>query len=555
MLTGISIRDIVLIEELDLSFGAGLTVLTGETGAGKSILLDSLGLATGSRADRALVRQGQSKGTVTAEFSGVQESGVMELLEDQGIDADGDQLILRRQITTDGKSRAWINDQPVGQALLSAVGDRLLEVHGQHDDRGLLSASAHRALLDSYGDYQDELKAVEDAYATLQAAEKTLAQAEADLAEVKADEEYILHAREELQALGPVAGEEEELSDRRALMMQGEKLSGELTDYLSDLSGRTGAESVLRGVLRRMERTEGAVGERMLPAIQALDRASLELSEAVEALQALSVALNYDPQEVDIVEERLFEIRRLARKHNCLADDLVNVLGRLENQATALSSGDDAVDEARRQLDVARHRMTHAVQALTSKRQEAASRLDALVTAEMPPLKLEKAQFRTRFEPQETEDWNQHGGEKIYFEVKTNPTTSFGPMVKVASGGELARFILALKVVLSEGDNTPVMVFDEVDKGIGGATASAVGERLSRLAERSQVLVVTHSPQVAACGTEQFLISKGSDDNVTRTSVASLKQTDRREEIARMLAGSEITDAARAAADQLLKAG
>jgi len=553
MLTGLSIRDIVLIDRLDLSFDRGLTVLTGETGAGKSILLDSLGLATGARADRALVRQGQDTGSVTAEFSLEQSHPVYSTFDDQGLDRVDDAIILRRQLSSDGKSRAWINDQPVSMGLLAEVGSILLEVHGQHDDRGMLEASAHRALLDSFGGYDTELADVSNAYTELQLAIAELQQAEQDLATVRADEEYILHAKEELTALSPMTGEEAELNERRTLMMQGEKLSDDLKGYVKELSGRSGVDSVLRGVLRRMERTEGPAGEHMLPVIQGLDRASIELESSIETLTALVRTLQFDPQDLDAVEERLFEIRRLARKHNCTPDALADVLSGITQQADALSSGDEKVRAAQVQLKEVRNTMVAAVRKLTKARTGAADKLDAMVTSELPPLKLEKAIFRTKVEPLEENDWGPLGGERITFEVKTNPNTPFGPMVKIASGGELARFILALKVVLAEGMSAPVMVFDEVDKGIGGATASAVGERLKRLSLQSQLLVVTHSPQVAACGDYQFQISKGDQGNITRTSVESLAVDERREEIARMLAGAEITDAARAAADQLLQ--
>ncbi len=553
MLTSLSIRDIVLIDKLNLGFDQGLTVLTGETGAGKSILLDSLGLATGARAVRALVRQGEKQGIVSAEFTLPQTHEVCNLLEDQGVDHGDGIIVVRRQITADGRSRAWLNDQPVGQVLLSQVGELLLEVHGQHDDRGLLEAGAHRSLLDAFGGYAKELAAVKAANKHLQAARKKLSAMEADLNSVREDEEYILHAQEELAALNPTAGEEAELSNQRTLMMQGEKLSDDLESYHKDLSGRNGVDAVLRGVLRRMERTEGSATDLVMPVIQALDRASLELAGGIEILEGLLRDTNFDPQDLEAIEERLFEIRRLARKHSCQPDELATIFDQFEGQAKALSMGEEQVNEARRELSEAEEHMDAAVAKLSKKRELAAKKLDKQVTAELPPLKLDKAIFRTLIEPLDKTEWNQLGGERITFEVKTNPNTPFGPMVKVASGGELARFILALKVVLAEGGAAPVMVFDEVDKGIGGATASAVGERLKRLSKNAQILVVTHSPQVAACGDRQFQISKGETGSGTRTSVAELTKNERREEIARMLAGAEITDAARAAADQLLE--
>lgn len=552
MLTSLSIRDIVLIEKLDLTFAAGLTVLTGETGAGKSILLDSLGLATGARADRALVRQGQEKGMVSAAFTVDPKHPAPLLLEDQGLDGGDGMVILRRQITADGRSRAWVNDQPVGQGLLSEIGSLLVEVHGQHDDRGLLDAAGHRALLDAYGGYKVELEAVKAASTERRAAAKALKEAEDALANAKADEDFLAHAIEELSGIAPEVGEEEALTERRALMMQGEKLAGDLESYQNDLATDGGVDATVRGVLRRMERTDGAAGALLAPVIEALDRAAIELSEGMAALDRLQQDLEFDPQELERTEERLFELRRLARKHNCGADDLPALLETMQTRYRAVSAGDEMVAEARAALEAADKALHAAVEALSAQRQQAAAELDSLVMAELPPLKLEKAQFRTAVETLPKEEWGYLGGDRISFEVKTNAGTPFGPLVKIASGGELARFILALKVVLARGAVTPVMVFDEVDKGIGGATASAVGERLRRLSETAQVLVVTHSPQVAARGNMQFQISKGDEGAETRTHVAALATDERREEIARMLAGSVITDAARAAADQLL---
>jgi DNA repair protein RecN (Recombination protein N) len=553
MLTSLSIRDIVLIEKLDLSFAAGLTVLTGETGAGKSILLDSLGLATGARADRALVRQGAERGMVTAEFFVAPDHAAGQLLEEQGMDGGDGTIILRRQVTTDGRSRAWANDQPVSQTLLAELGALLVEVHGQHDDRGLLDSAGHRSLLDAFGDYGSELAACRQACRAYRDAESALQAGGTTLAEAKADEEFLAHAVEELRTLAPDTGEEEELSARRTLMMQGEKLAGDLDGYQKELAADGGVDAVVRGVLRRMERSDGAAGALLAPVIEALDRAAIELGEGLEALDRLQRELEFDPHELERTEERLFEIRRLARKHDCTADDLPTLLETMHARYEAVGAGDERVAEARARRDATRAALATAVEALHDKRKAAAHALDTQVSAELPPLKLEKAQFRTVVEMAAEADWTAAGGDRVHFEVKTNPGTPFGPLVKIASGGELARFILALKVVLARGSSIPVMVFDEVDKGIGGATASAVGERLKRLSDAAQVLVVTHSPQVAARGDRQFQISKGDQGAETRTHVAELEAAARREEIARMLAGSVVTDAARAAADQLLE--
>jgi len=554
MLTSLSIRDIVLIDKLDLSLAAGLTVLTGETGAGKSILLDSLGLATGTRADRALVRLGQEKGTVTAAFSVTPDHPACSLLDEQGMDTGDGYIILRRQITSDGRSRAWVNDQPVSQGTLSDLGALLVEVHGQHDDRGLLDASAHRALLDSFGSYKAELKAVANAHDAKRTTEKALAKAERDLAEARRDEEFLAHAVEELQSLNPQPGEETELADKRSLMMQGEKLAADLGGYQEALAADGGVDAVVRGVLRRMERTDAEVAKLLAPVMEALDRAAIELGEAQSALDTLARDLEFDPLELERTEERLFEIRRLARKHNCQPDTLASVRDELAARHAALEAGDDTVAKLRAEAKAADAAYRTAAKALSAKRQAAATALDSLVMAELPPLKLEKAIFHTAVEELPEGEWSALGADRVSFEVKTNPGTPFGPLVKIASGGELARFILALKVVLAKDSSVPVMVFDEVDRGIGGATASAVGERLKRLSEGAQVLVVTHSPQVAARGDSQFQIAKGDEAGETRTRVGKLDENERREEIARMLAGEVITNEARAAADKLLTA-
>ncbi len=553
MLAGLNIRDIVLIEKLDLFFDAGLTVLTGETGAGKSILLDSLGLALGARADRALVRSGQTQGSVTAEFNVSPDSPVCLHLREQGMDDGAGQVIFRRQITSDGRSRAWVNDQPVSQGLLSELGDMLVEVHGQHDDRVLMDTAAHRDLLDMFAGAGGLIEAVEVNWQAHREAGKALAAAEADLAAARKDEEFLRHAVAELETLSPASGEEEELAERRTLMMQGEKLVDDLNSYQAELASDGGVDAILRGVLRRMDRADSSVADLLTPVVDAFDRAAIELSEGLAALDKLQQELEFNPQELEQLEERLFELRRLARKHNCQPDDLPVLYGQLKEKLAALDAGDDHVAAARKGYEAASLAFKKTVEALSGARQKAASRLDVLVTAELPPLKLEKAQFRTSLEVLPEQEWGAFGGDRVCFEVKTNPGTPFGPLIKIASGGEQARFILALKVVLAKGATTPVMVFDEVDRGIGGATASAVGDRLKRLSETAQVLVVTHSPQVAARGDTQYQITKQDLGGTTRTNVQELEVAERKEEIARMLAGAEITNEARAAAERLLQ--
>lgn len=552
MLTGLSIRDIVLIDKLTLAFSPGLNVLTGETGAGKSILLDSLGLALGARADRTLVRAGEQKGVVTASFEVSPRHPACEILQDMAVDDGDGNLVLKRQIAEDGRSRAWINDEPVSQSLLSEVAATLVEIHGQHDDRGLLDASAHRALLDHYAGLKSERGSVSDTWLAYREAQKEEAELRKALERARLDEDYVRHAVAELDALAPQEGEEAELADRRTLMMQGEKAAQDLADFQQTLSANEGVDAVVRGVLRRINRLGDELATIMTPAAEALDRAAEELAVADQELARVLDSLSFNPAELEQVEERLFEYRRLARKHNCQPEDLVALRLALSSQLENIDGGGAALDAAVQKVAECRQAYSSAVAQLSEKRKNACLELDGLVNSELPPLKLEKATFRTTVTDLPEEEWSEFGGEKIMFEVKTNAGSNYGPMAKVASGGELARFILALKVVLSKNSTPASMIFDEVDRGIGGATASAVGERLKRLSDGSQLLVVTHSPQVAALGDTQFQISKTDVGQETRTSVVQLSADHRREEIARMLAGAEVTEAARAAAEQLL---
>ena len=552
MLVSLSIRDIVLIEKLDLGLGSGLNVLTGETGAGKSILLDSLGLALGARADRSLVRQGCDQSSVTASFDLPSDAAAFDFLKSQGIDVEDDLLIIRRQITTEGRSRAWINDQPVGQGILSSLGAFLVEIHGQHDDRGLLDPISHRRLLDMYMGQDSLLAEMSGSYIAYQELVAKIDQERRRLDSAKEDEEYLRHSLEELQSLSPIEGEERELSDRRALMMQGEKLNNELGGFIDDLAGRKGAEQVLRGVLRRMERIDDRARKHLEEAMQTLDRASLELSETVSLLEALAREMDFDPNELERSEERLFELRRIARKHDITCDDLPKLMAEIEQKLVALEQGDEHLNALETALRAAHEKMIEAAGALHTARTQAAQALDQGIMKELPPLKLEKAAFRTSVEMLPEEQWSEEGADRVSFEIKTNPGAPFGPLTKVASGGEFARVILALKVILAKSTSVGAMVFDEVDQGVGGATADAVGERLKRLAKDTQTLVVTHSPQVAACGDHHFQIEKGDDGTVTKTTVIELSLNERREEVARMLSGAEITNEARAAADKLL---
>jgi len=557
VLVSLSIRDIVLINRLHLDFSKGLSVLTGETGAGKSILLDSLGLATGARADSGLVRHTSEQGSVLAVLEPSSDHPAHSILHDNDIEPDEGQILLKRTITADGRSRAYINDQPVSVGLLRRVGESLVEVHGQHDDRGLLDISAHRALLDQFGVFTKEQTSVATAFEAARAAIKALSDAEKALEAARADEEWLRHTVDELTALAPADGEEDELAEKRARMMAGEKLSEDLNDMLEDLTKDGGSDAVLRSVLRRMARTDSTEQAILSPALDALDRAAEELNEGIAALEAIQRDMDFEPHILESTEERLFDLRGMARKHKCQVAELPALRDSLQAQLNGVDAGDDIVRELAAKADAAEVTLIAATARLTAARVKAAVGLDSGVMAELPPLKLEKAQFKTVIEQLPREEWSVDGADRVSFEVSTNPGAPFGPMIKIASGGELARFILALKVVLAQKGSAPVLVFDEVDRGIGGATANAVGERLMRLADGAQVLVVTHSPQVAALGVSHFRISKAEgavngSKGQTITSVSFLSDEDRREEIARMLSGAEVTDAARAAASQLL---
>jgi len=558
MLSGLVIRDIVLVERLSLSFGPGLTVLTGETGAGKSILLDALGLAIGARADSGLIRKGADRASVSAVFEPGEGHGVRRLLAEHGLEGEEDaQLVLRRTITADGRSRAHVNDQPVSVGLLRRLGDMLVEVHGQHDDRGLLDPSGHRALLDAFGGHDELRSRTAAAHRALRAAEGALREEEQSVAATRADEEYLRHALEELDSLAPAAGEEAALADERARMMQGERLAGSLEEIHGELTADAGIDARLRGLVRRLERMADEAQDLLGEVVTSLDNAAIESSEAIRALEEVRRALDYDPARAEQVEERLFALRALARKHRCQADDLPRLREDLAGRLGALERGDAAVEDRRAEVLRCRAAFGETVAALRSAREAAAQRLDTAVNAELGPLKLDAALFRTQLEPLEEAAWTAEGGERVAFEVATNPGADFGPLVKIASGGELARFILALKVSLAERMDAATLVFDEVDRNIGGATADAVGERLARLAAASQLLVVTHSPQVAARGETHLRIVKAAQANAkAAASVTDVNRLDapaRREEIARMLSGAKVTDEARAAATSLMQ--
>lgn len=555
MLVRLSIRDVVLIERLDIAFTGGLGVLTGETGAGKSILLDSLGLALGERADSGLVRRGADQLSVTAQFDVGPDHPAFALLRDQGLDAEDDTLLLRRVVTKDGRSKVFVNDQPASVGLLRQIGDMLVEVHGQFDSHGLLNPVTHRGVLDAYGAAATELKACRAAYGVWRSAAQARAQAEADLKAARAEEEVLRGAEEELAALAPRPGEEEELAEKRALLMNGEKLAEGLNAALQALeAGGAGIEGVLRGAQRALDRVQPMAESLISPIIEALERAAIEAAEAHNHLDRAAGDIDMDPRHLEEVEERLFALRGLARKHGCAVDDLSAVLDELRRRLRTLDDGGSDLVRLAKEEQATRQAYLEAARALSKARKAAALTLDAAVAQELPPLKLDKAAFVTRVEDLPEDQWSADGLDRVAFEVATNPGAAPGPIGKIASGGELARFMLALKVVLARVSPVPTLVFDEVDAGIGGATAAAVGERLGRLAADLQVLVVTHSPQVAAKGHGHWRVSKRAHGDTVTTTIEQLTGQERQEEVARMLAGETITNEARAAAASLMGA-
>jgi DNA repair protein RecN (Recombination protein N) len=555
MLAALSIRDIVLIDRLDLEFRPGLCVLTGETGAGKSILLDAFTLAIGGRGDASLVRQGASQGQVTATFDLAAGHPVLRLLADNGLEPNAT-LILRRIQSADGRTRAFINDVAVGVQLSREVGRALVEIHGQHDDRALIDPSGHRDLVDAFGGLSVEAEAVAAAWETWRSAEDERARHAAEIASIRANADYVSHALDELVRLNPQTGEEEALASRRQLMMHAEKIAGELNEALDALEGEGTSGTRLAAALRRIERQTGTGGPLLASVAEALERVLAETHTAHSKIEEALAATAFEPHELERAEERLFALRALARKHRVGVDDLPAFVARLETELAALEQGETRLDELTAATDAARDAYASAASSLSEARKEAAARLDEEVLAELAPLKLDKARLITRIETMSLHDGGPSGIDRVAFWVRTNPGTEPGPLMKVASGGELARVILALKVVLAARGSAPTLVFDEVDAGVGGATAAAVGERLARLGSRVQVLAVTHAPQVAALANEHMLIAKeavqGPQGESMVTRVVVLDGERRREEIARMLAGQTITDEARAAADRLM---
>ena len=549
MLSHLEVRDVVLVERLELDFEPGLGVLTGETGAGKSILLDALGLALGLRADSGLVRSGATAASVAAEIRLADDHPALGLLAEQGIERDpGEPLLIRRSLKADGGSRAFVGSSSVPASLLRDIGSAAIEIHGQHDERGLLNPRGHRALLDAFAGI--DTGPVAAAWATADALDKELDAARQAADEAERDRDYLGFACVEIEALAPEAGEESRLAEERSTIQAGIKAGESLAGLDELLGGADGALAQLRQAARRLER--GAADHPLLAeALASLDRALIEADEADDRIRRAADAMAADPERLEAVEARLFDIRGLARKHRVEADDLAALGERMRAQLADIEAGGERIAVLEQQLAAARAAFQDAAATLSAERADAAQRLDLAMTAELAPLKLDSARFRTALAPAEP---GPAGIDRVEFEVSTNPGAPFGALTRIASGGELSRFILALKVALAEAGRAGTMIFDEIDRGVGGAVASAIGERLARLAERSQVLVVTHSPQVAARASHHYRIEKAHGADGSRTHVRKLSGEERREEIARMLSGATVTDEARAQAARLLEA-
>jgi DNA repair protein RecN (Recombination protein N) len=555
MLARLSIRDVVLIDQLDLALEAGFAALTGETGAGKSILLDALGLALGARGDAKLVRHGSEQAVVTAAFELGDNHPVRALLRDRGLDLDGP-LIIRRAVGADGRGRAFINDQPATVALLREVGDRLVEIQGQAEQHGLADPATHRPALDAFAGHERELAAVAGAFGAWREAVAARDSFTAMASQAASDEAFLRHALTELEALDPKPGEETQLQSERQLLMNRERLVEALNGAMAELAGARPVEGALRAARRHLDRAAAKAGGALDAVMAALDRAAIEAAEVVRLLEGVGAAVEGDSSRLQLVDDRLFALRDVARKHRVDVAALPALRQDIAAKLAAIT--DSSAERAKLEKRAAEARTAYIAraEALTAARKAAGASLDKAIAKELPPLKLEKARFATRLDPLPEGEWGAQGRDRVAFEVSTNPGAPLGAIGRIASGGELARFMLALKVVLARSGSAPTLVFDEVDSGIGGATAAAVGERLARLGRDVQVLVVTHSPQVAARAAHHYRVEKlvkGAAKTATR--VETLAGAKRREEIARMLAGAAVTDEARSAADALMAGG
>ncbi|UNK39249.1 DNA repair protein RecN [Shinella sp. H4-D48] len=555
MLAQLSIRDIVLIERLDLAFEPGLSVLTGETGAGKSILLDSLSLALGGRGDGSLVRHGTERGQVTAVFDVPLDHAARVLLRENGIDDDGD-LIFRRQQSADGRTKAFVNDQPVSVQLMRQAGQRLVEIHGQHDDRALVDTDAHRLLLDAFGGLNEAAADVGTLYHQWKDAERTLRRHREKVEAAAREADYLRSSVEELEALSPQDGEEDALAEVRSRMMKAERIAGDISEASDFLNGNASPVPLIASMVRRLERKSHEAPGLLEETVELLDQALNQLSDAQMAVEAALRKTEYDPKELERTEERLFALRAAARKYSVPVTGLPALAAKMIADLADLDAGEEKLVQLESRLTEARAAFEITARSLSEKRHRAAEALAAAVMAELPALKLERARFTVEITT-DPEGGAEEGIDTVEFHVQTNPGTRPGPIMKVASGGELSRFLLALKVALADRGSAPTLVFDEIDTGVGGAVADAIGQRLKRLSSTVQVLSVTHAPQVAARAATHLLISKGpvEGSETVATRVARMDDGARTEEIARMLAGASVTEEARAAAARLLSGG
>lgn len=553
MLIQLSIRDIVLIERLDLAFETGLSVLTGETGAGKSILLDSLSLALGGRGDGGLVRHGEDKGQVTAVFDVGMDHAARKLLRENGIDDEGD-LIFRRQQSSDGRTKAYVNDQPVSVQLMRQAGQMLVEIHGQHDDRALVDTNAHRTLLDAFSGIGEDVQTVGALYRQWRDSERTLKKHREKVEAAAREADYLRSSVEELEKLSPRDGEEDELADRRQKMMKAERIAGDIAEASEFLNGNASPVPHIASLVRRLERKSHEAPGLLEDTVALLDAALDQLSNAQMEVEAALRKTEYDPKELERVEERLFALRAASRKYSVPVTELPALAVRMISDLADLDAGEERLTKLDAEVAAAKASFDAAARSLSEKRHHAGDALAQAVMAELPALKLERARFMVEITT-DAEEATAEGIDVVEFHVQTNPGTRPGSIMKVASGGELSRFLLALKVALADRGSAPTLVFDEIDTGVGGAVADAIGQRLKRLSDRVQVLSVTHAPQVAARAATHLLISKGPSDEGSdkiATRVATMAQNDRTEEIARMLAGASVTEEARAAAARLL---
>lgn len=551
MLKSLSVRNVVLIDSLNLEFSGGLSVFSGETGAGKSILLDSLGLLLGNRADSGLIRSGADKLTVSGVFELADKNNPFFCLcAENDIEVD-DEIIIKRSLTIDGKSKILLNDQPITLRLLKELGAYLVEVHGQFDNQGLLNPATHLSVLDTFGGYNAELTALANSYQSYKNLQKQLKNAEQAFADASREEDNLRHWADELEKAKVKKGEEDELNRKRNELMHAEKILENLNTAYTSLQGRDIASSIQKAQ-SALAKVNSLTENKFADIDEELNTALIQLDEAVARIEQASSEISLDSGEADSVEERLFALKALARKHQVNVDDLPDVLTGFKAKLAAIDKGGTDIADLHMAVEKARKEYMQKAAKITELRQKAARVLDAAVMAELPPLKMEKAKFVTEIKPLAESDWSERGSDAVCFTVATNPSSPQGPLSKIASGGELARFMLALKVNLAQKSSVETLVFDEVDSGIGGATAQAVGERLFRLAQKVQVLVVTHSPQVAAFSNEHFKVSKATENNVTLTRVEKLSGDEKKEEIARMLSGEKISDEARAAAEVLI---